>query len=288
MQALFLPFCQIWFSLITQTRAAARDRLLLLAVGRDGVREPLGPGQSRMGPHFDVFLLHQPWLSPILQGYAQLTGKYNLQPGESPWKRKGGDTFGTGCWTSFEATLGLWKESSYDLGSVYQVTWQPAGHWWSRTLNWLALMKEGHGKEGFTRGACWDPDHVAGFCNSIWWRGALGLGKDLCSFGFQEGWFHPPHQPRNHKASFLPHHSASYSTHPTHFNRTRKRGLRLPSVPGEQHKANEKPNGSKNHPAALQTIIAIFHEKLQSFSLNGRFLSEKSFTCNLKANQMKK
>lgn len=231
-----------------------------------------------------MFLLHQPWLSPILSGYAQQTGRYNLQPKGSRWKRKGGK----------EVLHFLWGHTGSLEGIIvrprasYQVTWQQAGHWWSRMLNWLALMKEGHGKEGSHRAACWDPDHIAGFCNSIWWRRALGLGKELCSFGFQEGWLHPPHQPRNHKASFLPHHSASYSTHPTHFNRTRKRGLRLPSVPGEQHKANEKPNGSENHPAALQTIIAIFHKKLQSFSLNGRFLSEKSFTCNLKANQMKK
>ena len=81
-------------------------------------RRTTGPGAEQNGlcsdggPHFYVFLLHQPWLSPILSGFAQQTGKYNLQPKGSPWKRKGGDTFGSGCCTSFEATLGLWKESS--------------------------------------------------------------------------------------------------------------------------------------------------------------------------------
>lgn len=93
---------------------------------------------------------------------------------------------------------------------------------------------------------------------------------------FPRGWLHPPHQPRNHKASFLPHHSASYSTHPTHFNRTRKRAAAAVGAGWANIKQTRNQTGVKVIQPPCRQSLPSFTRKLQSFSLNGRFLSEKA------------
>lgn len=105
---------------MTQMRVVAEDRLLLLALARDSVGEPLGPGQSRMdsvliGALFDMLLATSPCahLSCLGSPGWWVNIIFNLNPGEvgvwSPWQRSREDTPGSGCYTSFETVLGLWK-----------------------------------------------------------------------------------------------------------------------------------------------------------------------------------